>query len=80
MAKPKAVTVWLTEDQADQIQPTFDVADADFAEQRPGLVLAHVLGGVMKVFYLDHERGLEFQRLLGVEVGRVGARPVPAEG
>ncbi len=39
---------------------------------KPGFLAAQVIGDEMYVFFIDYDRALKFQELMGQEIGRRG--------
>ena len=69
MGLVEAVSVPLEEDQIEDMAPILEkLVDASRAG-RPGLVFAQILSTEMRVFYLDRERAMEVQRLMGIRPG-----------
>jgi hypothetical protein len=62
----------LTDDQAHVLAPVFDKLESDAKGGNAGLLLAQVMPSRMILFRLDHERGKEFQRVIGVEESKIG--------
>jgi hypothetical protein len=71
-----AIRIDLYEEQAAELEPIMLEAKAAADAGVPGFIAAQVFGGSMCVFFIDHERALKFQELMGQKVGARTARPV----
>jgi hypothetical protein len=75
MPQIPALRVELYEDQIAEIEASSIYAALSDASRagKPGFLAAQVHGGVLRVFFIDHERSLRFQELMGQEVGSTTA-------
>lgn len=64
-----AITVDLDDDQIEEIEPMRERVRVAAAEGKPGMLLAQIIGGVMKVFFATGEQAAEMQRIMGSRVG-----------
>ena len=64
----RAITVPLDDEQMALVQPAVRELNDAAAAGHPGMLLAQLHPGRMKVFVLDEARALEFAKLLGVGV------------
>lgn len=69
MAIP-SIRVDLDDEHIQAMEPILAKARAEADEGTPGMILAQVFGGYMRVFYLDNAKAEDFQRMMGAEVGR----------
>lgn len=69
--KITAVRVELYDDQVDVIKTSSIWAELRRASDagEPGFLAAQIHGGTMRVFFIDHDRALKFQELMGQQVG-----------
>lgn len=77
MEKPKikAVRVHLDDEQTAQIKPMLRLVREASDAGKPGFLCAQVFADEMFVFFIDHERALKFQELMGQKVGQAARRP-----
>lgn len=66
----KAINVDLNEDQMEKVQPAVKELRVHAASGHPGMMLAQVHNGKMRVFVIDEEKALKFAEILGVRVVR----------
>jgi NTP pyrophosphatase (non-canonical NTP hydrolase) len=74
MKRPKipAIAVDLYDDQTAEIEPMMRQVREAAEAGKPGFLCAQVFVGSMRVFFIDHNRFLKFQELMGQEVGKTG--------
>lgn len=65
-----AITVTLSDEQLDAIAPVRrQVSEAANAGE-PGMLLAQIINGEMKVFFANQFQASQFQRAMGTRVGK----------
>lgn len=63
------ITIELSEEQEAQLGPVIAKIAAAEEAGKPGMALAQVIGGNIKVFFASHEQAKEIQRAMGSPVG-----------
>jgi hypothetical protein len=67
--KIECVTVVLKEDQIYKIGPMIEIINSYYRKGNPGMLLAQIFNGQMKVFTATHEQALKIQEAMGSTVG-----------
>jgi hypothetical protein len=70
MTRIPAISVDLTDDQLCDIAPAFQKIKEAAASDQPGMLLAQIIGGSMKVFVASMDQAREMQRIMGTRVGK----------
>ena len=68
-----SITVHLSDEQMDMIESLMDTVVWAAANGKPGMLLAQVFRGEMKVFFADMDQAKGIQRAMGAPVGLTSA-------
>lgn len=67
----KSITVHLTPEQIERIEPMMEKVKEAYASGAPGMLLAQVFSDRMKVFFATREQAHAIQAAMGCPVGVV---------
>jgi hypothetical protein len=73
MSGVPCITVALSDDQMKAIASKIDEAKAASIAGHPGMILAQIFDGEMKVFFANTFQAAQFQRAMGTPVGMTNA-------
>jgi hypothetical protein len=68
-----AITIELTDDQLAAIEPVRQKVSEAANAGAPGMLLAQIINGEMKVFFANQFQASQFQRAMGTRVGKTTA-------